>query len=87
MEPVVDLNDTDTEDEEENERLSQEFSHSSENSGLILDNSGVCNSSIIGNGVDVACHANPINVKEETGIDLNIKISIWNSIIGISTYE
>ena len=80
------MNDTDTEDEEEKERLSQEFSHSPENRCLTSDNSGVCNSSIIGNGVDVACHANPMNVKEETGIDLNIKISIWN-IIRISIYE
>ena len=79
-EPVLDLNDTDTEDEEENERLSQKFSHSPENSGLISDNSEVSNASIIGNGVGVGCHANLVSVKEETGTDLDIKISIWNSI-------
>ena len=63
------MNDTDTEDEEENERLSQEYRHSPENNGLMIDNSEVCNSSIICNGVDARIHTNPMNVKEETGID------------------
>ena len=74
------MNDTDTEDEEENTRLSQQFSHSPENSGLISDNLEVCNASIIGNVVGVGCHTNPVSVKEQTGIVLHIQISIWNSI-------
>ena len=80
------MNDTDTEDEEENTCLTQESSHSPENSGLISDNSEVSNASIIGNGVGVGCHANLVSVKEETGTDLDIKISIWN-IMRMSIYE
>ena len=80
VEPVFDVNDTDTEDEEENERLCQELSHSPENSGLNLDNSEVCNPSIILNVMGIGCHENLVSVKEETGIYLDIKISIWNGI-------
>ena len=67
-EPKADLNDSDTEDEEENERLTQENSHSPKNCGLILDNSGVGNATNIGDGVDAGYHTMPMIIKEESGI-------------------
>ena len=74
------MNESDTEDEEDNELLSQEYSLSLENSSLISDNSGVCNSSIIGNGIDAGNHKKVIKVREDAGINLNIRIFRCNII-------
>ena len=71
----VNLNESDTEDEEENELLSQEYSLSLENSSsLISDNSGICNSSIIGNGIDAGNHKKVMKVREDTGMNFDMRI-------------
>ena len=70
----VNLNESDTEDEEDNELLSQEYSLSRENSSLISDNSGICNSSIIGNGIDAGNNKKVMKVREDPGMNFDIGI-------------
>ena len=76
----VNLNESDTEDEEDNGLLSQEYSLSLENSSLISDNSGVCNSSIIGNGIDAGNHKKVIKVRDDPGMNFDSRIAICNII-------
>ena len=68
------MNESDTEDEEDNELLSQEYSLSLENSSLISDNSGICNSSIIGNGIDAGNNKKVMKVREDTGMNFDMRI-------------
>ena len=70
------MNESDTEDEEDNELLSQEYSLSRENSSLISDNSGICNSSIIGNGIDAGNNKKVMKVREDPGMN-NFDIGIF----------
>ena len=74
------LNESDTEDEEDNELLSQEYSLSRENSSLISDNSGICNSSIIGNGIDAGNNKNVMKMRKDPGMNFDIGIFRCNII-------
>ena len=74
------MNESDTEDEEDNELLSQEYSLSLENSSLISDNSGICNYSIIGNGIDAGNHKKVMKVREDAGMHFDITIFRRNII-------
>ena len=74
------MNESDTEDEEDNELLSQEYSLSRENSSLISDNSGICNSSIIGNGLDAGNNKKVMKVREDPGMNFDIGIFRCNII-------
>ena len=74
------MNESDTEDEEDNELLSQEYSLSRENSSLISDNSGMCNSSIIGNGTDTGNNKKIMKVREDPGMNFDIGIFRCNII-------
>ena len=68
------MNESDTEDEEDNGLLSQEYSLSLENSSLISDNSGICNSSTIGNGIDAGNHKKVMKVRDDPGMSFDIRI-------------
>ena len=74
------MNESDTEDEGDNELLSQEYSLSRENSSLISDNSGICNSSIIGNGIDAGNNKKVMKVREDPGMNFDIGIFRCNII-------